>query len=47
MALRPADGIAASDIDLVIGARMARDLAAGAALTWSHLIVTGQVSRAV
>ena len=45
-ALRPADGIGAREIDVVVGARVVRDVAAGAALSWDDLAVGGRGSRA-
>lgn len=37
VALRPADGIAASEIHRVLGATLTRDVAAGSALLWSDI----------
>jgi N-acetylneuraminate synthase/N,N'-diacetyllegionaminate synthase len=48
VALRPADGIAASDVHAVIGVAVARDLATGQAITWDDLqAVRYEVPRAV
>jgi sialic acid synthase SpsE len=42
VALRPADGIPASAVGDVVGARLARDVDAGAALTWDHVTPPGE-----
>jgi len=47
IALRPAEGIPASAIDLVLGSRASRPIAAGQALTWDDIVTESQERHAV
>jgi N-acetylneuraminate synthase/N,N'-diacetyllegionaminate synthase len=47
VALRPADGIPASDVHAVIGAELARDVAAGQSIEWDDLALKTGLARAV
>lgn len=46
IALRPAEGIPASAIDLVIGSRASRAITAGTALNWDDLVTESQARHA-
>jgi len=47
IALRPAEGIPAYAIDLVLGSRASRPIAAGQALTWDDIVTESQERHAV
>jgi sialic acid synthase SpsE len=47
IALRPAEGIPAYAIDLVLGSRAGRPIAAGQALTWDDIVTESQERHAV